>query len=217
MCGCFFVVRINMIEINEATLASLLQLAGQYMFPAAALLRALYSGYRGRLPEGFGQIAAASVFAGMTAIADQQQPDLTSIIGELAGNTVFMAGLLSFIVVYLLRIPYFGLIADIIVGAVLAVIGWALWAYVLGNGALPLGTIAADLLGSGVTPALQSVLNAAALPVVAVAGSIIFVVLRFSMRQIGRLLRIASVFITLGVLFLLGAGALYFADQAGLV
>lgn len=206
-----------MIELNQATLASLLQLAGQYMFPAAALLRALYSGYRGRLPEGFTQIAAASVFAGVTAVADQRQPDMASIVAELAGNTVFMVGLLSFIVIYLLRIPFFGLIADIIVGAALALAGWAIWVFVLGNSELQPGSLAFGLLAIDADPTLTSLLNAASIPLVAIAGALAFVLLRFGMRQIARLMRVASFLITLGVLFLIGAGVLYFAGQTGLI
>ena len=50
-------------QIDPKTLSEILQLGGQYMLPIAALLRALYSGVRGKLPEGFTQIAAAAAFA----------------------------------------------------------------------------------------------------------------------------------------------------------
>src|SRR5215207_1869014 len=97
------------LQISQETVASVLQLGGQYALPAAALLRALYSGYKGKLPEGIGQILAASFFAGVTALADNQQPNFGQILLDLTGNTLFMAGLLSFIVVYLLRLPNKGL------------------------------------------------------------------------------------------------------------
>src|SRR5688500_8630940 len=105
-------MQVEGLQISQETVASILQLGGQYALPAAALLRALYSGYKGNLPEGIGQIVAASFFAGITAIADNQQPDVGKILLDITGNTVFMTGLLSFIVIYLLRLPNKGLWLD---------------------------------------------------------------------------------------------------------
>ena len=48
-------------NIDQETLAAILQVGGQYFLPIAALLRALYSGMRGRMPEGTRQIALAAI------------------------------------------------------------------------------------------------------------------------------------------------------------
>lgn len=206
-----------MIEINQETLATALQLAGQYFFPAAALLRALYAGYRGKMPEGLSQILAASVFSGVTAAASHQEPDLNSILLELTSNTVFMVGLLSFIVLYILRLRTLGLIVDAIVGGLLAVAAWGVWVYLLGNTELQISTIPLSLLGGQDTGPMTFILDLATLPIVAIAGAVLFVFLRFSLRQIGRLLALARVMMVVGVFFLLAAGGLYLASQAGLV
>ncbi|MBL8157871.1 MAG: hypothetical protein JNM70_27290, partial [Anaerolineae bacterium] len=55
------------IQINQQLLAEVLQIGGQYIIPIASLLRALYSGARGRLPEGIGQIITAATVAGVSA------------------------------------------------------------------------------------------------------------------------------------------------------
>ena len=70
--------------IDSKTLAEVLQLGGQYMLPIAALLRALYSGVRGKLPEGFTQIGAAAVFAGITAAVGEGPIDLRTIVADSA-------------------------------------------------------------------------------------------------------------------------------------
>ncbi len=172
--------------INEQTIAELLQLGGQYFLPIAALLRALYSGLRGKFPEGLGEIGLASLFAGLTAIAGHEQPDFQSLLLEITGNTVLMAGLLAFIMTYLLRIPFSGLIVDGIVGGVIGLLAWLGWTYILGNPfpwwSLPLG-IAAGAAG--------------------------FVLLRMLLRQIGRLVKIATYFIIIGVVFVVIGGGLY--------
>ena len=116
-----------MIEISQETIANFLQLGSQYMLPAAALLRALYSGIRGKIPEGLGEIFLASLFAGLTAVLDSQQLDFRAIVLEILGNTVFMAGLLTFIMIYLLRQPDRGQWVDGIVGGVIGLIAWAGW------------------------------------------------------------------------------------------
>jgi hypothetical protein len=173
-------------EISQETLANLLQVGGQYFLPAAALLRAIYFGMRGKMPEGFGQIAAASFFAGLTAIADGQQPDLESIVLTIVGNTAFMAGLLSFIVIYLLRQPNRGQIVDAIVGGIIGLIAWAVWVYVLQND-WPVWTA----------------------PLVVVGGALAFIALRIGLRQIVRLVRIATYLLGIGLFFAIGAGALF--------
>ena len=205
-----------MIELNEQTLATALTLAGQYFFPAAALLRALYSGYRGKMPEGMGQILAASAFSGMTAAATQPDPDMNAIILDLLSNTVFIAGLLSFIVVFILRTAL-GTIVDAIVGGVLAMAAWGVWVYVLGNTELQISSIPLSLLGGQDTGPMTLVLDLATLPIVFVAGAALFVFLRISLRQIGRLVALARVLMWIGALFLLAAGGLYLANQAGLI
>ena len=205
-----------MIELNEQKLATALTLAGQYFFPAAALLRALYSGYRGKMPEGMGQILAASAFSGMTAAATQPDPDMNAIILDLLSNTVFIAGLLSFIVVFILRTAL-GTIVDAIVGGVLAMAAWGVWVYVLGNTELQISSIPLSLLGGQDTGPMTLVLDLATLPIVFVAGAALFVFLRISLRQIGRLVALARVLMWIGALFLLAAGGLYLANQAGLI
>lgn len=172
-------------EISQETIASFLQLGGQYFLPAAALLRAIYAGMRGKFPEGFAQIIAASIFAGITAVTDGQQPDLRGIVLEILGNTVFMAGLLSFILIYLLRQPDRGQWVDGIVGAVIGLVAWAIWVYVLFND-WPWWTA----------------------PLAVVGGAAAFIALRFSLRQIMRLVRIATYLLVIGLVLALGAGAI---------
>src|SRR5881227_2065561 len=119
--------------ISKETVATLLQMGGQYLLPTAALLRALYYGVRGKLPEGIAQIVAASAFAGVTAVVGDKQPDLRAIILGVLGNTVFTAGLLAFIVTYLLRMPNYGKLIDGLVGGFAGLVFWLVWVYVLGN------------------------------------------------------------------------------------
>lgn len=206
-----------MIEMDQQTLATILQLAGQYFFPAAAMLRALYSGYKGKMPEGISQILAASVFAGLTAVTENRDPDLSSIVVDLTSNTVFIAGLLSFIVLYILRLRSFGIVVDAIVGGILAMVAWGVSVYVLGNTELQISAIPLSLLGGQDTGPMTLVLDLATLPIVFVAGAVLFVFLRFSLRQIGRLVALARLLMTAGILLLLAAGGLYLADQAGLI
>lgn len=172
-------------EISQETIAGFLQLGGQYFLPAAALLRAIYFGIRGKFPEGFGQIAAASLFAGLTAVADGQQPDIQSILAAIVGNTMFMAGLLSFIMVYLLRQPDRGQWVDGFVGAVIGGITWVVWVHVLLND-WPVWTA----------------------PLAVIAGAAAFIALRFSLRQIAKLVKIATYLLVIGMVLAIGAGGL---------
>ncbi len=169
--------------ISKETVATLVQIGGQYLLPVAALLRALYAGIRGKFPEGIMQIAVASLFAGLTAVVSDQQPDLRTIILGILGNTVFTAGLLAFIVAYLLRMPFHGRWVDGIVGGFVGLVAWLFWVYILGNN-LDWWTIPLAIVGVGMA----------------------FIILRILLRNIGRLVKIATYFIIFGLLFVLGAG-----------
>ncbi|HVU14760.1 MAG TPA: hypothetical protein VHD90_25970 [Phototrophicaceae bacterium] len=169
--------------ISKETVATLVQIGGQYLLPVAALLRALYAGIRGKFPEGILQIAVASLFAGLTAVVGDQQPDLRSIILGILGNTVFTAGLLAFIFAYLLRMTFRSKIVDGIVGGFVGLAAWLFWVYILGNN-LDWWTIPLAIIGVGLA----------------------FIVLRVLLRNIGRLVKIATYFIIFGLLFVLGAG-----------
>lgn len=171
--------------IPEKTMAELLQLGGQYLLPIAALLRALYSGLRGRFPEGLSQIAVASLFAGLTAAVGNEALDIRSIALKILGNSLFMAGLLAFIMSYLLRQPNRGHIFDGVVGAVIGLISFAIMVVVLDN-PWPWW----------------------AFPVAMAAGAAAFIVLRILLRQIARLVRIATYFIVLGIIVVIGAGGI---------
>lgn len=173
--------------ISQETMVEILQLGSQYAVPVAALLRALYEGVRGRMPEGFFQIAIASFFAGLTSILDSTGEGVTfvDILAEIFSNTVFMVGLLSFILVYLLRQPDRGRWVDGIVGAVLGLLSWLAWVYVLRND-WPIWTA----------------------PLAVMAGAASFIALRFALRQIVKVVRITTYLIVGGVvLMILGAGA----------
>lgn len=168
-------------EINLSdTLTLLLQLSGQLFLPAAALLRALYAGVRGRLPDGVVQVIAASLFAGLTAIANNESFDLRTVVIDITSNAVFTAGLLSFILVYLLRQPFRGLVVDGVVGGVASLVAWLVWTQVLGN---DWGWWTA--------------------PLVVAAGAAAFIGLRFGLRQLARLLRIATFLLVIGGLVVL--------------
>lgn len=172
-----------MITISPQTLSDLLQLGGQYLLPLSALLRALYSGVRGRLPEGFTQIGAAAVFAGISAGVNGQTLDVPLLVRQVLSNTVFTAGLLAFILIFLLRAPNFGLLVDGIIGGIIGGVLWVFTVYVL----------------------LQPWpvwLLLALIPVCAFG----FILLRFAMRQIARVMRIATYLLFLGLLLALGAG-----------
>jgi hypothetical protein len=171
--------------IPEKTMAELLQLGGQYLLPIAALLRALYSGLRGKFPEGLSQIAVASLFAGLTAAVGNEALDIRSIALKILGNTVFMAGLLAFIMSYLLRQPNRGRVFDGVVGAVIGLISFAIMVVVLDN-PWPWW----------------------AFPAAMAAGAAAFIVLRILLRQIARLVRIATYFIVIGIIVVIGAGGI---------
>jgi hypothetical protein len=195
-------------EISQETIAQVLQLGGQYAIPTAALLRAIYSGWKGKLPDGFRDIAAASLFAGVSAVADNKQPNLAQIVLDLMGNTVFMAGLLSFILLYLLRQPNRGLIFDAVVGSVIGLIAWAIWVYILGND-LRLGSLLSNLFGVDTSSPLVLLADLATWPLAAAGGALAFILLRFSLRQIMRVFRLATYMIVIGLICVAAAGGLY--------
>jgi hypothetical protein len=96
-----------------------------------------------------------------------------------------MSGLLSFIIVYLLRLTFRSLVVDGIVGGVIGLIVWLVWTLILLND-WPWWTI----------------------PFAIAAGSAGFIALRFSLRQLARLVKIATYFIIVGVVLLIGAGGI---------
>jgi hypothetical protein len=179
--------------MDDATYQAILafaQVGGQYLIPLAALLRAMYSGIRGKMPEGFMQIISASVLTGIIAVMDGDNPNIQTIAGDLIGNTMFMAGLLTFIMLYLLRQPNRGYWVDGIVGAVIGVAVWIVWSFILGN-EWPWWAV----------------------PLAVIAGAAGFVILRSLLRQLARLVTVATFLIRIGFIFLIGAG-LVLAYQA---
>ena len=176
-------------QIDQKTIAELVHLGGQYFLPIAALLRALYSGIRGRFPEGLMQIVVASVFAGLTAIVGNEQPNLRNIVLTVLGNTVFIAGLLAFIMAYLLRMQNRGFTVDAIVGAVIGLAVFIVWTVVLQYD-WPWWTF----------------------PAAIAAGAGGFVGLRILLRQIAKLVRLATYLIVLGVILVIGAGGILFGQ-----
>src|SRR4051794_19351053 len=169
--------------IDKQTMAEILHLGGQYLLPIAALLRALYSGIRGRFPEGVSQIAVASLFAGLTAAVGSDNLDIRPIMLTILGNTVFMAGLLSFIMAYLLRQPNRGKIFDGVVGGIIGLCFFVVWAVILQND-WPWYTF----------------------PLAIIAGAAGFIALRILLRQIARLVKLATYFIVAGAVLVVGAG-----------
>jgi hypothetical protein len=168
---------------------ALLQLGGQYFVPAAVLLRALYSGTRGNLPEGFSEITIVSFLAGLAAIANgQEEATIRSIGLEILGNTAFMVGLLGFIVIYLLKLKNRGQIVDGVIGAVIGGIAWAIWVYVLGNN-WPWWTA----------------------PFVIAGGAAAFIALRIALRTIYRLVQIATYLLRIGIAMAVIGGVIYLA------
>ena len=170
-------------NIDQQTMAEILKLGGQYFLPAAALLRALYSGIRGKFPEGVLQIIGASLCAGLTAAIGNQDEPLRTVLLKILGNTVFMAGLLAFMMTYLLRQPNRGRTFDGVVGAILGFVVWLVWVIILENP----GTWWMFPLFIG-------------------AGAAAFIVLRILLRQLAKLVRIATYLILIAILMIVGAG-----------
>lgn len=171
------------LPVDPKTLAAVLQVGGQYMLPTAALLRALYSSMRGRTPEGALQIAGAAVVAGASAAVNGQQPNLQAILSDVLSNTVFTAGLLTFIVIYLLKATGLSWIVDVVVGGIIGAVLWLFTNYVLGT-TWPLWFLF--------------------LVIPACAGGM--VLLRFALRQIFRVVRIATYLLIFGLILAVGAG-----------
>lgn len=171
------------LPVDPKTLAAILQLGGQYMLPIAAILRALYSGARGKFPEGAVQIGTAAIVAGVSAGVNGQQPDIKNILTDVLSNTVFTAGIISFIVIYLLRATHLTWVVDAVVGGIIGAVLWLFTNYIL-----------------GVTWPLWFLL----LVIPACAAGM--VALRFALRQIFRVVRYATYFIIIGLVLALGAG-----------
>lgn len=170
-------------QIDQKTVAELMKLGGQYFLPVAALLRALYSGMRGKYPQGVVQILGASLLAGITAVIGQEDLNVRALALNVLGNAVFMAGLLAFIMAYLLRQPNRGWTFDMIVGGTIGLISWLIMVLLLQN-EWPWWTF----------------------PFAIAFGALGFLVLRIMLRQIARLVRLATVFITLAIFLIIGAG-----------
>src|SRR5437762_13926596 len=105
-------------QIDQQSIAQIVHLGGQYLLPVAALLRALYSGIRGKFPEGISQIAVASLFAGLSAAVGNADLNIRSVALAILGNTVFLAGLLGFVLAYLWLLLHRGLVVDGVVAGV---------------------------------------------------------------------------------------------------
>lgn len=177
--------------LTPELLAQLAQIGGQYLLPVAALLRALYHGVRGKVPEGAVEIGAASIITGLTAAADNPNAAFQAILGDIFNNAVFMAGLLAFIVIYLLRIRFFSLFVDGVIGSLVGFVAWFVWGLLMED--WPAWTI----------------------PVMVAGGAAGFITLRYLLRQVLRLLRVATYFIALGLIFVLGAGAIWLLANLG--
>jgi hypothetical protein len=161
-----------------------LQIGLGYLLPGAALLRAIYMGLRGRLPEGLRDIAIAAFIAGLGSIMDGDAEDLGQALFEVVGNAVFVGGVLTFTLVYLLKLPNLGPWVDGIIGGSLGFIVWIVSVYIFNN---PWPT------WSG--------------PLTAVAGAMIFIGLRSLIRRMADLLRLARRLILVGgVLGVIGVG-----------
>jgi hypothetical protein len=171
--------------ITQESVIAVIQLGGQYLLPAAALLRALYAGIRGNLPEGFVQIVLASIVAGVISVLDQDAPGFREIALTVLGNTLFTAGLLGFIVAYLLRLPYYGQMADGLIGAFVGLVSWLISDFLLAN-----------------EWAWWTV------PLFIIGGGLAFIALRVLLRQIARLVKIATYFVFAGIVLIVGAGGL---------
>jgi hypothetical protein len=159
-----------------------LQLGMQYLIPAAGLLRALASGVRGRLPEGVRDIGGAAFVAGLGALADGNADSVGEAVLQVFTNTVFIAGLLSFTLVYLLRLPNWGKWFDALLGGIVGLIAWGAWVYLFNND--------------------WSIWTA---PLAIIAGGLAYVVLRSLLRQVRKLALFATrIFITAVVLAVVG-------------
>lgn len=175
-----------MVEIDQQTMADLLQFSGQYLIPLAALLRALYLGARGKFPEGLLQIVGASFLSAITEFANSEAPNIQHILQNVVSNTVFTAGLLAFIMTYLLRMRYRGWFFDVLVGSIVGIIAWFGSSYLLNND-----------------------FEIWTLPATAIGGGIAFLILRALLRQIRCLIGIATVIFWIAFVALIVTGGIY--------
>lgn len=169
-----------------------LQAGLQFFIPAAILLRALYFGARGRLPEGVRDIAIAAVIAGAGAIMDGDAGDLGEALIEVMFNALFVFSILFFILIYLLKLPNLGPWVDGFIGGLLAFAGWIGWVYLLNNE-----------------------WAAWTAPVVAVGGALGFILLRSLIRRLASLRRLAFRMVGLGIIIALIGGGIWFLTQLG--
>jgi hypothetical protein len=168
--------------IDPVLLSNVLQLGGQYMIPAAALIGAIRSGKDHKLPEGFFQITGAALLAGVAATVNGQQSDLRTIITDLLSNTAFTAGLMSLLLFYLLAINL-GWIVDVVIGGILGGVVWWFTVTVLGEGWQPW-----------------------MLPVCIVIGAVGMLLLRLAVRALKFALRVAVTILVIGLMLAIGAG-----------
>jgi hypothetical protein len=169
-----------------------LQAGMQYLIPAAVLLRALYFGVRGKLPEGLRDIAIAAVIAGLGALMDGDASDLGEALVEVIVNTLFVGALLTFILIYLLKLPNMGPWVDGLLGGLIGFVAWIAWVYILAN-PWPVWTG----------------------PLTAVAGAVIFIALRALIRQIPRLRRVARRLVIAGVVIVAIGGVIWLVTALG--
>lgn len=167
-----------------------LQLGMQYLIPAAGLLRALYSGMRGRLPEGMRDIGGAAFVAGLGALADGNANDIGDAVLQVFTNTVFIAGLLSFTLVYLLRLPNWGKWFDGFVGAVVGLVAWGSWVYLFNND--------------------WSIWTA---PLAVIGGALAYIVLRSLLRQVKKLAILATRIFIAALVFAVIGGLIWVGVQ----
>src|SRR5258708_21039782 len=129
------------------------------------------------------QIMVVSFLAGVTAVIGQDDLNIRAVALQILGNSVFMAGLLAFIMAYLLRQPNRGWTFDGFVGGTIGLISWLIMVLLLGND-WPWWTF----------------------PLAIVFGAVGFMILRILLRQIYRLVHIATFFITIGIFLVIAAG-----------
>jgi len=166
-----------------------LQAGFQYLIPAAILLRALYFGARGKLPEGIRDLALGAFVAGLGALMDGDAEDVGEALIEVIGNALFVGALFFFILIYLLKLPNLGPWVDGIIGGIVGFISWIIWVYVFGN-AWPVWTG----------------------PLAASGGALSFILLRSFIRRAAVLKRWAGCLVQIGLVAGIGGFLLWLAS-----
>lgn len=167
-----------------------LQLGMQYFIPAAVLLRALYFSMRRKLPQGVREVLVAAGIAAAGALLDGDAETIPAALIEATTNFVFIAGLLTFILIYLLSLPNLGPWVDGFIGGVVGFLAWIVWVYVLGH---PWAA------WSG--------------PVTAAGGAAVFMMLRGLLGTLGRLMRLAGRLIVVGAVLAAVGGVIWFIQN----